>query len=631
MISENINNKTKQTFVLAMLALVLLIQVPGCQPPPDPFIDLADAKNSTLQIDDQQRAMDLVLSTQSYEFREFEQKVTQGLNRWLGALSEQAKAGETPFSIDNAKLTQWLNDFNDLPAIARYNELSFVGSDAHYLREKYWLNSIAKRTIDSATPQNLELYRLILIANSTPEEGAKVESLSLNDLVQKVHPDLSAESVELLTKSLLLFDWVIRSIQLELPPESGTEENPAEPLIADQSEPARAGIRGLGYTKQVWQTLLYGKGDYVDRAKIFLGLCEQIDLPAAMVSSGENPWAVGVLIGQDFYLFDTNLGLGVPVPGQGRVATLRELREHPEWLEQLNLTVAETSRDDSKYWLTAADLDQLSALIYTSPESSSRRMKFLEERLVGDQKLRIAFNPTTINEQIASTTKLPTQLWDIEFKTHAFREAMQNSLAQAGTDTDMAAKLSWYYSNYQYIDLFGPYRNARNLFLLGKFKSEKNSRIPNAVESFYNLMYTDKTIEELSFNKPLLTRLGILQSADQAAAVFNERVRSVQQQMYLVREDMGLFLSQVHFDNGNIGTAGNWLRRIIDQKGSDRWKAGVQYLWARTHEIAGDLDAALTLYKSSDSPQFHGELLRARIIQRVLDAESTKPDSSAAN
>jgi hypothetical protein len=300
-------------------------------------------------------------------------------------------------------------------------------------------------------------------------------------------------------------------------------------------------------------------------------------------------------------------------------------------LEQLNLSVAESTREDSKYWLTADALPKLEAWVYTSPEAGSRRMKFLEERLVGEQKLRLAFNPVDRQQKFATASQLTTKLWEIEFQTHAFREVLQTALAQANTDTDLAAKLSWYYSNYQYIDLFGPYRNARNLFLLGKFRSERNSRVPNAVESFYNLMYSDKTIEELSFNKPLLTRLGILQSADQPASVFNERVRSVQQQMYLVREDMGLFLSQVHFDNGNIGTSENWLNRIIDQKGSDRWRPGIQYLLARTREIAGDLNAALALYKSSESPQFHGERLRARIIQRTLDAESVGKDSVAGN
>jgi hypothetical protein len=88
------------------------------------------------------------------------------------------------------------------------------------------------------------------------------------------------------------------------------------------------------------ETLRRGTGDAEERLRVFLALLDQLGLDGCVIprrivvkdSDGtqverERPWAAGVLIGKDVFLFDPLLGKPVPAPdGQG-IATLRELRK----------------------------------------------------------------------------------------------------------------------------------------------------------------------------------------------------------------------------------------------------------------------------------------------------------------
>ena len=85
--------------------LVLAIFVFGCRPAKDPFLDLADAKSKVMQIDDLNRAMELVFSDHPYNLEEFENKVGGGLNRWAKKLGELKNSGEIETVPDDWQLS----------------------------------------------------------------------------------------------------------------------------------------------------------------------------------------------------------------------------------------------------------------------------------------------------------------------------------------------------------------------------------------------------------------------------------------------------------------------------------------------------------------------------------------------
>ena len=89
--------------------------------------------------------------------------------------------------------------------------------------------------------------------------------------------------------------------------------------------------------------------------------------------------------------------------------------------------------------------------------------------------------------------------------------------------------------------------------------------------------------------------------------------------MRLVRRDAGFFLAQTHFDNGSISTAANWLERLRLKKDAARWAEGIEYLLGRASEGRTDYRSAIEVYRESEGVQKHGNLIRARLVQQLID------------
>lgn len=592
----------------------------GCNPPQDPFLELADAKSKVMQVDDLNRAMELVFSEQSYNQKEFEDKVSVGLNRWIKKLLglDAAAAEENgQWRLDPAVLPL-IEAHRNLEVVTRINKPVFVGSDAFFLRMCAWENRLAKRICEASPLSALELFRLAARQeelDSTQPRAATVK------IVHQLHPELAAADAERLNDAIQLFDWIVRNIHLEPTRNPTPDQVAAERLNTIETEmPAVQGVRGPGYLRYRWQLLYFGRGDYIERARLMLGLCGQRGLDAALLATGKTPWAVGVRIADHVFLFDTRLGLPIPGTASGRVATLQEIKANPQLLTKLDLTLDESTRDNTKYWMTAEQLPDLRALLMVTPESISRRMQFIQDRLIGDFQIPVADPASVALQKWQGLDGVQPELWDIEFQVHQFRAALRNALAQASYDDETMSKVLWYFQDEAYVDGFAQYRTARDLFVLGRFESERTSNKLNAIESFYNLIYSDKAIETLSLNRNLLSRLGILQEKGQSAAEFQNRLRDVQGQMRLVRRDAGVFLAQSHFDNGNPNAAARWLERMRDREDTERWIPSIEYLLGRSGEARREYSEALKFYQSADSEQFHGDRIRARLLAEMIQA-----------
>jgi len=600
------------------LLVLALLAVAGCQPEVDPMLDLADSEVGTQQLNDLDRTMLLASSDASYDYRQYEEKISGGLNRWIRKTIEDGGAG-----ADDSKqwspdpLVQPLNmEYASIPATIYFDKREFVSTDPYFIRERRWMNLIAARVCDSGILP-IELTRLQAMIGTG--EGTTVSAV---DVYRKFYPEMPEDALTKLAESALLFDWVTRNIQLEEPlkiDDSNVEEYSL--VDGDGLEYAARGVPGLGYRRFLWQVLIYGRADYVERAKLFAGLCRQRGIDSAMMTIGDRPWAVAVLIDGRAWMFDTRLGLPIPGNQLGQIATLADIKNSPELLKQLDLSVEETNRDDSRYWVTAEDLGNLKGQVFASPESVSRRMKFLQNRLLGEQQLILTEEPSaTAGLLAASFPDLPVSVSPVAWQTHIFRKLVGEARKRAIFDEVTSAKLDWYFSEESYIDEFVDYRSARNLFFIGRFETQRNSRKLSAAEGFYTLMYPDDMIVNVGLDIQRLNRLGIFQQTGQSPLQFQQRLQGVQMNMRLVRRDAGIFLAQSLFDNGNVSSAANWLYRIKENDEAERWIPAMKYLEARSLESSGDYDSAIRIYREIDGAQFLGCVLRARLLSQAIAA-----------
>ena len=364
--------------VLVLASVSIVLGLLGCKPAEDPMLALMDVDLMKTRIDDLSRTVNLVSSQRRFDQREFEDKVSSGLNRW------------TTYSQDELDQVDWALDpfaqplvdqYSSAAAVEQIDDLSFANTDAWYLQQSYWLSTVANRVVESKDVVPFELYRLA--AGVEPSEESKSP---VQEIVGALHSDLKSEQLEALTQSLKVFDWIVRNVQLL--PVADANDADAQALNDSEDGPAAAGIPGLGYQRYPWQSLLYGRGDYVERANLVVLMLRQLEIEAAVlaVPAGDDddsadqlptPWVVAVKIGSDLYLFDTRLGLPVPAKKPGQIATLADVRADGSLLKSLDLSVDESLDDDTDYWVRPDDVKNLVALIDFSPEEISKRMAVL--------------------------------------------------------------------------------------------------------------------------------------------------------------------------------------------------------------------------------------------------------------
>lgn len=603
----------RRFFGLFLAAIVTVCA--GCTPPTDPMLDLIDSDLKKTKIDDLSRTMDFISSQVRYEQKEFRDKVSTGLNRWVSYSDE--KLNDIVWKDDS--LAKPLFESNSsLPMLERHDEFSYLNTDAYYLQESAWVTEIANRVMDAKNLSAFELYRLAA-GNYKPD--ADVEN-PLAVVMEKLHPDATDQQAQQLANALQVFDWVSRNIQLL--PESNLSEQEAEDAKLKEGEAslAASGVPGTGYQRYPWQVLLYGRGDYVDRAKLLmLGLhhanIESVMLATKSESGDPTPWVVGVAIGDDYYLFDTKMALPIPGEKPGTIATLADVRKNPELLTSLDLTNEESLEDDTDYWVKPDQVKDLVGLVYVTPESISKRMLALESSLVGDFRLKLAFSGDDIASRIPKSEGVEVKAWGIGFETHQFRQAVREALEQTSNNV-LSDKLRWHFTDESYIDDFIVYRTARARFIKGKFSLDPTGYYLSAIQSCQRLNYTDKDIANLGSDKTQQARLGIRKDETQDAQAFTRQVQSVQQQMRLIRRDAGYFLSQCLFDNGSMNAAANWLAILESKEDAERWKDGVTYLLGRSLEKLQEYDRAIEVLSDQKLEQSHGNLIRARLLKKLI-------------
>ncbi len=609
----------RQALTFSILSVAFLFSVAGCDRPEDPMLKVLEATASQTRVDDLSRTIDFVFSDRQFDQTKFNGEVSTGLNRWANYSAEQFE--KTDWKQDQS-ITEMIGPYEDLPAVGRMGETSFLADDAQFLQAAAWLREIKTRVQDNSYLGQFELYRL-MADNYEPGDD---DEAPVDAVIAKLNPDLNESEAAELSLAIRLFDWVTRNIQLDEVPTYSEEEIEEQRLVEADSLSA-SGLASRGAKRTVWQVLMLARGDYVEKAKVFMQLCHHADLPTVMFGTGDEalPWAVGVLIGEDWYLFDTRLGLPIPGENNTNVATLADVKADASLLSRLDLGVEESLADDTKYWVTESDLEKLTGLVFWTSQSASNRIATLERNLVGDQRMTLKLRADETIAKLPTIENVEYKPWDISLQTARYRKVLGEAIPKAISDDLLSEKIRWYFGEEGYVMAFPNYRTARTRFIKGRFERNRESRSRDAIESFALLIYDDQTIADLETNRDLQKMIGIRKEVNsgQTQAEFDNEIVSRQIQMRLVRRDAGLFMCQAHFDNGSMSTTANWIPKLLEERDVDRWQTGLNYLGSRAMEARHQYDEAI-VYLKTEGPQQHGNLIRARLLKEQIKTRFTK-------
>ena len=391
-----------------------------------------------------------------------------------------------------------------------------------------------------------------------------------------------------LERARRIFDWVIRNIQLD-----PSAEVDAVPRLA-------------------WQTLLLGHGQAIERAWLFVLLARQQALDVVMLArapaddadhASNGPWAPALLHQGELYLFEPFLGLPLPGPRGEGVATLSQVAADDGLLRHLDLD------DEHPYDMTASKAEKVTALIEASPMYLAQRMALLESQLAGDQKVVLSVDATALAERLRECPHVAeVRLWTLPYD----RLASQARLGKKGRQS-LAADFEPFVVPFprpikKKVEMAPALWKARVLHLFGKFSGETGAM------KYYQLSRpSEAEIERgpaLPPDQQEELRGKISQDEWQQAANRYSQLAPV------AKHDAGYWLGLVAYERGNYKTAADYFtKRTIDVQADSPWRTGALYNLGRAQEALGLTEGAISVYRDYDSPQRHGNLLRARWLQ----------------
>ena len=270
----------------------------------------------------------------------------------------------------------------------------------------------------------------------------------------------------------------------------------------------------------------------------------------------------------------------------GDVLTLRQLRSDPNLLEQLAV-------DGEPYRLRYEQLKSVAAFVDTSPGYLAPRMRRVESRLTGQQSVVLASDPAELLDQLRTVGELAGAYpWQMPYKALFY-----------SAEADGRRRIS---------------EATRRL---------NPSQVPPAMQQIAYNLGRGRTM----YFKGKLTGPESATSYFQAARLSNEQIeaaRITEEEKLLamsIKQDASYWLGLAQYERGAYDTAIDYfLTRSLEAFPGGTWENGARYNLGRAYESIGDLDRAITLYRSGNSPQKHGNLLRARRLQQELEAAKSE-------
>lgn len=510
------------------------------------------------------------------------------LNRWVERTEAAAAWQPTP------RIEQLPADLRGIAPLRELDKRQFTVDDVRYLREASWARSISKWV--AARPDDPEFATWLKQLEADRGEAHAYE-LSLAER---------------------LFDWTVRNIQLDaLPPFPGEAAGPEASAAnaAPGAAPWQQATPGPGYTAHPWQTLLYGRGDAWQRARVFILLCRQQQIDAVMLAFDDpkskprpQPWLPAVSIDDQLYLFDTQLGLAIRGPGEIGIATLAQVLQNPGLLRTLDVV------GDVSYAAADADLTQLVALLDASPEALSYRIQAFQQESATGEPLFVSVPVDELAQRLQRHAGITAiQLWHTPFQTWVYRDARQR---RSREDPEIKRQLMF---DEMIFDSMHPLVQGRVQYFRGNF--EKTTEREGAKGYFVEARIPDVQIKQIETSPEIQAGLGIVRGRENDLE-WQFRLQMTKVLVIGVKHTATYWLGITHYDTGRFETAIDWLQqRTLETPDENQWKPGARYNLSRTYEAMGDLETARKTLLRDDSPQRHGNLLRARYLRRRAERQ----------
>lgn len=585
-------NAPSRSLRLFMLLAFGFLLVPACSRPAvrpqarrrDSNAEVANPRNSDFRV-----AFDFLDNFHQFDPTEVGQRITYHLQRWVS--SQQPD----PDWIEDPLIKRLPKRFSSTQADGFLSKLRFDKSafDVLILREAIWTRDLALQ-IDKAALHDRQ-FRDWLAAN---DAGIKEESL------------------EELTTAAKIFDWTVRNIQLEKLPyaTAPVDEHGRETLVPKD---------GAMYLPA--EALMVGRGDWIARARVANLIARQAGLATVVLaveseSGVESPWCWAVLIEEQLYLFDFRLGLPVPGDAGQGVSTLSAVIDKPELLRQLDLEADDYGRART-YPVDKEDLKRIVALMDSSPESLSQRMKLLERQLTGERRLALTTSPSRFAVDLRNCRGVTgARLWVIPFEVYHFRQdvnEIRRNVPPGEPAPIVPEPMDRMKKEMEIVDGTGRLSLPRRQHFRGNYSNTENE---DGAKTAYMACRTPDSVINRDIDLEVMYEQGLIPALPPDEITRRQVVDALRQRMRTSKQYASFWLGLIAFEEGKYDVAINYLdKRVLSVDKDGPWTELATYNLARAYEQLGlESDDDEKLAKSREllrslkrAPQATGNRIRA--------------------
>jgi len=436
------------------------------------------------------------------------------------------------------------------------------------------------------------------LGSSVFDAATDIQTLRDQRWLADIAASARGDAVEDLDIAVNLFRWTVRSLAVVSdPPMAATEATPG----------TRWFLPG--------EILLSGRASPAQRAWIFLELVRHAGLDGVMLATGDpdrgaRAWIPAVIANGEAWLFEPTYGIPIAGPEGVGVATARQAASDPAILKRLSFP-------DRSYPVQAADIAGLSVLVAADPWSLSRRMRAVDEQLVGSRGMELALDASELGARavralpVAETPagdqaeadggRRRIGLWEFPWEVLARRRS-DAARVQMTAGRELAV-MSVQIAEPTGGNGLGGRRSTRVVrplyaARLREFRGELDG--PDGAKVSY-----------------LAARPGRQAIADVVKTMPPEQAEGVKRLFEQMKEDATYWLGVLTLAEGENATAVDYLGRMTLEAAPDsRWTDAARGNLARALAGLGRTDEAVKLLREDASPQRFGSRLLAEELEK---------------
>lgn len=412
----------------------------------------------------------------------------------------------------------------------------FFPPDVNYLQEMSWISQIA-RWIQANEVDHRKIWDDHIPASVQREDRAKLQ------------------------KVLRMFDWTVRNVQLE-----PLLEYPEVPEGETRTAP-ELGMPGPGYSMAVRDILVFGKGDWWQRARVLALLARQVDVSVVLLGlpaefgEAKQPWLTACLIGDQLYLLDVKDGLPVLTEDGSAIATLHGLRQNQKYAVTLLPASLEASGEEM--------LSGLVGLIEADVMSVSHRMAILEKYLTGDRQMKLTTMPNTLSRELRTKHAIEkSEIWVPTYEYYAFATALNARISEgdAGVIAFLKEKQDYQILEDMYQLKEGRFKSFRGLFDDFEIGVGQETQRGSKTLLMSSRLSQDKIVK-VTTDRQVQEELGYVRPDEMSLTAWQENLRRTKLIFVKTKDMASYMIGMIHMEQGNYSDAIDWLERRTLQIG----------------------------------------------------------------